>query len=374
MESNRTLCNLLALLALLTIAAFAWPGFAAEDPSASSEEAGIAGEIIETENGIYYTVKDGDTLWDLSRKFSNSEYFWPDLWSGNPQIPNPHRIYPGERIRLYRRSDFVSSGTGADSDATAGEESTAATDAESDEDAHQPKMPFVYAGIDQVGFIREVPVESHGRIFKTAKNHKMIATDDVVYIEKKGGHDLVTGMRYTVFRVLGPIHHVHSEDFIGYQHYLLGVLEITRSNPDYAIGKIVKAYGRMKVDDLLMPYERRSPEFDRIAPPEGLTGEVIMAEEHNQLIGDHTVAFIDKGADDGVRQGQSFNIFSQEKQKITPAADKPTLLDAVVFGEMMVLHAEATTATVYITRSESNISPGSTFRTPVQQTLTLSSN
>lgn len=366
MESNRTLCPLFAFLALLTFVVFVHPGFAAEAVSGPAEEAGAAGEIVETETGIYYTVEEGDTLWDLSRKFSNSEYLWPDLWSGNPQIANPHRIYPGERIRLYRRTDFARDEPAVEPVAT---QSSAEVET-GPEVAEEPPPPvageFSYAGIDQVGFIREVPVTPHGRIFKTAKNHTMIATDDIVYIEKKDPHELATGRRFTVYRTMGPVHHVHTEDFIGYQHYLLGILEITRSNPDYAIGRIVKAYGRMKVGDLLMPFKRRSPKFDRTAAPEGLLGEIIMAEEHNQLIGDHTVAFIDKGAEDGVRQGQFFNIFAQEKQKIHPGAEEPTLLDAVVFGEMMVLHAEATTATVYITRCESNIAPGSLFRTPVQ--------
>jgi len=368
MESNRTLCNLFALLALVAIVTFAGPGFAVEDGTASADEAGVAGEIIETETGIYYTVKEGDTLWDLSRKFSNSEYLWPDLWSGNPQIANPHRIYPGERIRLYRRTDVAQTEPApAPSPPSPEISDTPVSEPPVVEDTFpQAKGEFAYAGIDQVGFIREEPVEPHGRIFKTAKNNSLIATDDVVYIEKKAGHDLSTGMRYTVYRTLGPIHHLETEDFIGYQHYLAGILEITRSNPDYAIGKIVKSFGRMKIGDLLMPYKRRSPKFDRVAPPEGMTGEIIMAEEHNQLIGDHTIAFIDKGAEDGVRQGHFFSIFSQSREKIHPDADEPILLEAVDFGEMMVLHAEATTATVFITRSESSIKPGSTFRTPMQ--------
>ena len=58
MESIRTLCNLFALLALVTLVTFAGPGFSAEDGTESPDEAGVAGEIIETETGIYYTVKE----------------------------------------------------------------------------------------------------------------------------------------------------------------------------------------------------------------------------------------------------------------------------------------------------------------------------
>ncbi len=60
-------------------------------------------KTVEYETGFYYTVQKGDTLWDLSRKFSDTPWQWPEMWQENDQIANPHRIYPGERIRLYRR-------------------------------------------------------------------------------------------------------------------------------------------------------------------------------------------------------------------------------------------------------------------------------
>ena len=58
-------------------------------------------EIVEQESGYYYTVQKGDTLWDLSERFADSPWLWPDLWSYNDQISNPLWIYPGERIRLF---------------------------------------------------------------------------------------------------------------------------------------------------------------------------------------------------------------------------------------------------------------------------------
>ena len=65
----------------------------------------IEDHIIETETGIYYIVQPGDTLWDLSQQFSDSAWLWPDMWNENQQITNPHLIYPGDRIKLYRRKD-----------------------------------------------------------------------------------------------------------------------------------------------------------------------------------------------------------------------------------------------------------------------------
>jgi hypothetical protein len=47
-----------------------------------------------------YTVKKGDTLWDLSAIYLNKPWLWPQLWKINPQINNPHLIYPGNIISL----------------------------------------------------------------------------------------------------------------------------------------------------------------------------------------------------------------------------------------------------------------------------------
>jgi hypothetical protein len=59
-----------------------------------------AGAQLRTDHPDNYVVRRGDTLWDISARFLSKPWLWPEIWQANPQIQNPHLIYPGDVLNL----------------------------------------------------------------------------------------------------------------------------------------------------------------------------------------------------------------------------------------------------------------------------------
>jgi hypothetical protein len=307
-------------------------------------------ETVENEVGMYYTIQKGDTLWGLSERFSDSPWMWPDLWEENDQIANPHWIYPGERIRLFRKKDM---------------ETIIKKDVKEIVAKEPDKAPpyYLYSQIDAVGFVRKDPTPPRGTIFKVRDDHELISTGDVVYIRSNPGTTpIALGERYTIYRNRAWIGEAGKEvrDY-GTQYYLAGILEITDKEGDIYIGTVVRAYREIHIGDLLMPYEPRTPKIVLTEGVEGLNGKIFIAEEHQDLIGTTHTVFIDKGEKDGIQVGQQYKIYYQETDRINPNTDKTEVVDTVPFGSILVIHTEKTTATCLVTDTRRSIKPGAMF-------------
>lgn len=74
-------------------------GVCALTVAAYATAAGVGAELADHHPDTY-TVRKGDTLWDISAKFLKKPWLWPEIWQANPQVGNPHLIYPGDVLSL----------------------------------------------------------------------------------------------------------------------------------------------------------------------------------------------------------------------------------------------------------------------------------
>lgn len=320
-------------------------------------------ETVEHGAGFYYTVKKGDTLWDLSQRFVDSPWLWPDLWQRNAQIANPHRIYPGERILIYHK-DWIERMHTEPEPLEPEPEPVEVAQAQPEPKVEELPTEFItYPAIDSVGFIREYKAGSFGKIFKVEDDKWMISQGDIVYITPEAG-TLEVGSFYTIFRTLPPLKTEKSEEITGFQHVLLGVVEITLIEKDFAQGEIYRSWQTIRVGDQLMNYIPADPQIGMTESVKGLKGRIIAADEGEKLIGDLMLIFLDKGSDDGVARGQRYLVYEERTGKINAESKETLQLPSVDYGTLLILHAEETTATALVTTSDKNISPGDAFRAP----------
>jgi hypothetical protein len=301
---------------------------------------------IELESGIYYTVKKGDTLWDISNRYFNTHWRWPQIWSENQQIMNPHRIFPGERLRLYHQIWDASH------------------ESESPDQTATDRLPviesryYVYSFIHRIGFVKEQPVESSGQVALVkgdkAVQKTMLGQDESIYVTPSGNMPLKVGDVYAVYRPPMPVTDPESNNLVGFQYYMTGLIRIVENREDFAVAKIEKAFHYIMADDLLLPYEPRSPKIRMIPGKDDIDGKILKAEEGAEMFGDSTVAFINKGTEDGVQVGQAYAVYEEYSTDV--------MSDKVDFGSLLVLHAEPTNATVLITRSDRTIRAAGKFR------------
>jgi hypothetical protein len=190
----------------------------------------------------------------------------------------------------------------------------------------------------------------------------MISTGDIVYInppaDQTAGYS--PGSKYTIYRTMRPFNDRKLEAQYGTQYYLLGTLEIIKNEENYAIARVLDSFRDIHIDDQLMPYVQHSPKIPIQMSPQGLEGRIIGSEEHGVIMGEHSVAFIDKGEADQIAAGQRYVIYYQ----VAKSSDKrkaDQYLAPVNIGSLVVLRTEKNTSTVLITDSTQNISAGEKF-------------
>lgn len=313
-----------AAVAFLTLAAYA-----------TAQE--LAGDHPDT-----YVVKKGDTLWDISARFLKKPWLWPEIWQANPQIANPHLIYPGDIISLaYLDRVAVQPGPRQEAPLTG----LPLADIEpflrnmrvvdSFED-----LPYV-VGLqeDRLRAFGDLDVYAVGLEAPQLGQRYAVVRPTKLYDEPKPSSDLDPRGR----RILGEgslwkqtqVPNEHS-DFLGYELEQMGVGAITAVDADGEVATLkLEGNGReVRAGDRLIPVEVQPYDLQFFPhPPKTplVDGKVRVMSVADTLShgGAHDVIAISGGSREGLDNGTVLSIWRPGSYKLDPFKGPSSRIDEI---------------------------------------------
>ena len=264
-----------------------------------------------------YVVKKGDTLWDIAGKFLLEPWRWPDIWHANPQIANPHLIYPGDIISLLyqdgqpiltvsRSGQFVSGRTVKLSPQIRSYEKERAI----------PAIPIdaIKQFLTRPLIVSEDEMADWPYVVSSYEQHLVAGAGNKVYV--RGLSDDNTAKRYTLYRRGKPYVNPRKDKdrVLGYEALYVGeaVLEktgdpasliVAKSNREVLIGDRLAVESDESVDTNFIP---SSPGTD-------VEGNIISVHDGVSEIGQYQVVVLDLGTNDGVEVGNVLGVYQSGK-------------------------------------------------------------
>jgi hypothetical protein len=223
-----------------------------------------------------YTIKKGDTLWDISTKFLKDPFLWPKLWQRNPYITNPHWIYPGQPVHLVPGEELMK-----EVPKEAVKEPEIRKVEPTPEEKEKPPVaevkpaevtpegkpqmmpvearpieekPDFFADVQSAGFIGDLELRGIGMILDNRDGKNLLAEGDIVYLAFRTADPVVVGNKYTIFRGDRFVRHPLTRRKIGRKYVISGNLEVIDQQGNFYTGKVIEAFQEIMVGDMLRPY------------------------------------------------------------------------------------------------------------------------
>ncbi len=360
-----------------TVTAPAVPEPAAAEPAAAPAPA------------AQYTIKQGDTLWDIANTFLKDPFLWPFIWKANPGITNPDLIYAGNNLSIPSMAPIeramqapaeaapkevareeaapVQEPAPLESVASAQTASPkpappAAPPAAAPEEATQEEAGGIIAPVEQpvpiidkysmlrAGFVNSV--ENEGAIVGAAETGKTTyAYDDIVYVKVKNQENVNVGDKYLIYAPLQKVRHPITGKKYGRLIRGMGILQITaKDSSDVLTARITLSFDAIGKNDLLTPYQEPA----LVYPPKGkrakdISGYILETADHHSINAQTDIVYLDKGSVDGVEPGDRFLVYARPAKKGFPRKK---------IGEVQVFLVKEDTATAVVTKSREEMGRG----------------
>ncbi len=310
------------------------------------------------ENPQIYTIKKGDTLWGISNRFLKDPYYWPNLWSHNPEVPNPHFIYPGQKLAIYDgRIEIITAEPETDStEPTATDEMT--------EQVETPEVTVEQPIIEPqdeitikipgggIGIIAKDESGAHGQIIDATDSRLIIGTGETVFLEMKDLDATIPGTRYYVYSLGDKVTHPVTGDLLGYRIVEHGALDITEVHDEVASAVIVNEVREIMRGNYLHPYQYQDKEITLKRQDKLLVGYLVDSLRGQSTLGQFDVIYTDLGAEEGLEKGNLVYISRPRKASETSIADLK--LPDVLVGEAVILDVRENVSAALILKVVSN--------------------
>jgi hypothetical protein len=258
-----------------------------------------------------YVVKSGDTLWDISARFLRDPWYWPEIWHVNPQVENPHLIYPGDvltlvyvdgkpQLRLQRG-------------AATGTEKLAPRVREESLDSAIQTLPYSAIGafLSKSMVLEKEEFEKMPYVVSLRDDHLVGATGNDVYVRGKsidpdGSYNLV----HPGDRLIDP----DDGDTVGYEGIFVAEGKVTRSGDPLTMQLNASAQ-EVVIGDRVASRATPPPMlFTPRAPGKQVEGRIIHVVDGVTQIGQYQVVIINRGTRHGIEPGNVLGIWQAGEQ------------------------------------------------------------
>ncbi len=252
-----------------------------------------------------YTVQPGDTLWDISARFLNTPWRWPELWRMNKAaIKNPHLIYPGNVVAMKLGPDGKpmlvlekgESGAGRVVKLSPRVRKQALADGAIPSIAPSAIDPFLTRPL----VVDESQLSRSPVIVATEENRVLVGAGNVAYVE---GIQDEKQLDWQIYRPGRALRDPDNNQVIGYEAVFLGEAQVTRPG-DPSTVEIVHSKMEINKRDRLVPtQEELIFAYVPRAPEQPIKARIMSAYEAVAELGQGQIVVINKGARDGLERG-----------------------------------------------------------------------
>jgi len=252
-----------------------------------------------------YVVQVGDTLWDIAATFLRDPWYWPEIWYVNPQVENPHLIYPGDVLALtyVDGAPRVTNQLGSSYRLSPQARETPLTEAITSV-SYDTISAFLSSGV----VIARDEIDSLPYIVAAQGDHLIAAAGNIVYVRNTGAQP---GERFNIVSIGDELIDPDTNDMVGYQGIEVGSGTVRRSG-DPATFAVESSKQEADQGDRLIPAAVEIPmNFFPKAPSSNIDGQIMAVVGGVTQIGQFQVVVVNRGSRDGLGVGDVLSVWQR---------------------------------------------------------------